>query len=311
VRAYAIDRAGNQSAGTSKTVETDTTPPGAVWGLTGFYDREAQQIAVTWADPVDADLKEIRLAWQAGPGALTTITVEPGIGAYTIDTVKYNSGEYSITVTAADQAGNAGRSETVNIRTDSRPATPGSLTVVATANSGELKVSWNEVNGATSYDLRYGTVSTGAGATELGVDGGTTLTKTLGGLTNGTVYYVWVRTKNGTVPGEWSNSVTGIPKDNKGPAGVIITGPGEVITISASGSTIISYAASGQLTFTVSGKYDAGTLEWRVNNEKRIGTGNQLTIKARDYGIRTYNVTVLVKKDGQLFSQELSFRVIS
>ncbi|AEF85347.1 fibronectin type III domain protein [Treponema primitia ZAS-2] len=220
VRAYAFDRAGNQSAGKTLQVETDTTPPGAVWGLAGSYDREAQQITVAWTDPVDADLKEIRLGWQAENGALTTLTLGKGVGAYTINSVGYNSGEYSITVTAADQAGNAGKSETVNVRTDNRPATPGSIAAVNTLNSKELLVSWNKASGATGYDLRYGLSSSGSGAVVVGIDGGTTLSKTLSGLSDGAAYYVWVRAKDGTVLGDYNTTpVTGTPKNNNAALG--------------------------------------------------------------------------------------------
>jgi hypothetical protein len=130
---------------------------------------------------------------------------------------------------------------------------------------------------------------------------GNTLTLSEG---SSTTVYVRVTAANGTTGTPYTVTVY-----RTRPAGVIITGQGEVITISASGNTTISYTAAGQVTFTVSGNYDVGTLEWRVNDEVRTDTGKQLTIKARDYGIRTYYLTVLVKKGGQLFSQELNFTV--
>ncbi|AEF84969.1 fibronectin type III domain protein [Treponema primitia ZAS-2] len=223
VRAYAIDRAGNQSAGKTLQVETDTTPPGAVWSLAGSYNREAQQITVTWTDPADPDLKEIRLAWQAGTGALTEITLEPGIKTYTIGQVGYNSGQYAITVTAADRAGNAGNAETVNVRTDSRPErlpAPTGVQVLPTgsADSKTLTIEWNAVSGATGYEVVYSIYNDSSTA----LPGGGTITDAASGKKTTTItglsrasYYVWVRAKNALDAGEYNIApAIGTPKYN-------------------------------------------------------------------------------------------------
>ncbi|WP_245534734.1 fibronectin type III domain-containing protein [Treponema primitia] len=310
VRSYAVDRAGNQSAGTSKTVETDTTPPGAVWGLAGSYDRDVQRITVTWTDPVDPDLKEIRLAWQAGTGVLTSLTLNKGEEAYAIDSVGYNSGQYSITVTAADRAGNVGNSETVNVRTDSRPATPGSITAVNTLNSGELKVSWNKVSGASGYDLRYGTVSSGLGATELGIsDGGTNPSTTLSGLTDGTVYYVWVRAKNGTVSGDYNTvPIIGTPKSSNAALGTLsidgatLTPPfmsgtsNYSVLLPADSNQVTVHAAAADSNAVVSYGFDSGSLSGI--NYKNINNGAvvQAKVLVTAAGGATNNYTITVTR---------------
>ncbi|WP_010253013.1 fibronectin type III domain-containing protein [Treponema primitia] len=276
VQAYAIDRAGNQSAGASEPVKTDTTPPGAVWGLAGSYNREAQRITVTWTDPVDPDLKEIRLAWQAGTGALTDITLDPGVGTYTINSVGYNSGEYSITVTAADQAGNAGRSETVNVRTDILPKrlpAPTGIQVLPTgsADSKTLTIEWDAVSGATGYEVVYNIHNDSNTA----LSGGGTITDAAGGKKTTTItglsrasYYVWVRAKNALGAGEYNIApAIGTPKYNVASLSNLVMSP---VSISGfSPGTYTGYSViipSTSSTFTATG-YPSffGTVQYKFS----------------------------------------------
>jgi hypothetical protein len=215
VKAFAIDRAENESAPASKQVVTDIIPPGSVASLLGIYDQAAGKITITWTDPVDSDLNKIRLSYRLGSGTWTNLSLDKGTGTYTISPVIYNSGQYTITVTALDLVGNEGSPETVEVRTDNKPAVPGSIQVSSTTNSGELTVSWNQVSSATDYTVRYGTSSNASGAQTVDIIGGATLNKTLGGLTNGTLYYVWVLAKNGGVSGDYNAvPLTGTPRNN-------------------------------------------------------------------------------------------------
>jgi hypothetical protein len=103
--------------------------------------------------------------------------------------------------------------------------------------------------------------------------------------------------------------------------GITIEGPldeAEAITVTPTHSTghtpptEISWAAGASVTFTLdSDDYtqEAGTLKWFVNDSLKTGTGNSLTINARDYALTTHSITVMVKVNGQWYSAETSFTV--
>jgi hypothetical protein len=121
------------------------------------------------------------------------------------------------------------------------PETPGGVTV--TPDAGQLAVAWQAVEGAETYEVKWGegTVNTKTGITGTGW--------LITGLTNDTAYSVQVRAKNATGESGWSEAVAGTPKapDNP-PAGK----PGKP-TVTASGDTL-----------TVSWTAAAGATKYRV-----------------------------------------------
>jgi hypothetical protein len=78
-------------------------------------------------------------------------------------------------------------------------------------------------------------------------------------------------------------------------------------------STNISWSNDESLTFTVADdayKAEAGNLKWLVNGEDVTATGSSLIISARDYILRTYTLTAMIKADdGLWYSKETSFTV--
>jgi fibronectin type 3 domain-containing protein len=73
----------------------------------------------------------------------------------------------------------------------------------------QLTVSWAEVPGATSYEVYYSTENSPKSAPS-NIDI-TELSEAIGGLENGTTYYVWVKAKNDAETSDFSPVITGIP----------------------------------------------------------------------------------------------------
>ncbi len=76
--------------------------------------------------------------------------------------------------------------------TTSAPAKTSSLTAKKAA-SKKLKVTWKKVTNASGYVIQYSTSSSFSNAKTVTVSGGSTVTKTITGLTAGKTYYVRVR----------------------------------------------------------------------------------------------------------------------
>jgi hypothetical protein len=94
---------------------------------------------------------------------------------------------------------------------------PGIPTMNAATNPAtqQLRANWQTVLGASTYDVYYNT--TGAPPNwettpEPGLSGVSGTSKDCAGLTNGTLYYMWVRGKTAAgITGDWSVFATGIP----------------------------------------------------------------------------------------------------
>jgi len=82
-----------------------------------------------------------------------------------------------------------------------------------TAANGQLSVSWTIITGADQYEVFYGT---GVNPPQIASHTITTTTATITGLTNGTIYNVWVRGKNSTGNGTMSSAVSAKPIANMG-----------------------------------------------------------------------------------------------
>ncbi|MBP7737651.1 MAG: DPP IV N-terminal domain-containing protein [Spirochaetes bacterium] len=88
------------------------------------------------------------------------------------------------------------------------PGAPAAPTVAAAA--GQLTVTWSAVSGAESYQVWYGTTNDSAAATRFGGDF-TSTACLITGLTNGTPYYVWIKSISGGVENGFSPSGGGTP----------------------------------------------------------------------------------------------------
>ena len=116
---------------------------------------------------------------------------------------------YDVQVRARNSAGNSPWSVSASATTDD--AAPPSAPDAPTVSSGnqQLTVTWSEVSGATEYQVRRR--RTGATSWTIASAWGSSRTRTLTGLTNGTSYDVQVQARNTAGPSPWSPTGTGTP----------------------------------------------------------------------------------------------------
>jgi hypothetical protein len=103
--------------------------------------------------------------------------------------------------------------------------------------------------------------------------------------------------------------------------GITIEGPqARTITVTAEHSkgaghpspAEISFTGGEWIKFTVDGGYtvEDNNLLWVVDILPPDLTGNTLTVNARNYVLKSYTLTVMVKEDGQWYSTNIVFRVV-
>jgi fibronectin type 3 domain-containing protein len=166
----------------------------------------------------------IRITWTAVPGAawykIYRCATPEGKYQPFVDTIEETSYTdngltpdktyyYKVTAIGASEAESNmpdyAEATTRNVDWIPPPGTP-----IVTSDNGQLPVSWEKVERATSYEVYYGTTNDSAAAGKYGSDI-TDPTATITGLTNNTLYYVWVRSKNSYMTSDFSSPATGTP----------------------------------------------------------------------------------------------------
>ena len=120
------------------------------------------------------------------------------------------------------------------------PSAPTGVSATDGSSTANVTVKWNSASGATSYLVYRGTSSSSGSASQIGTPTSTSYTDT--SATPGTLYYYWVKAKNGGGASGFSSSDTGYRKLSK-PTGVSATdgtSPTEV-TVTWSAVTGASY----------------------------------------------------------------------
>jgi len=86
------------------------------------------------------------------------------------------------------------------------PAAPKVIT-----SNGSIALQWTAVESATAYEIWMSTVNDSSSASKYGTDVTASLSTTISGLNNGTVYYIWLKAKNIIGTSGFSPVASGIP----------------------------------------------------------------------------------------------------
>src|SRR5581483_10076208 len=187
------------------------TVPGAPTGVVAATANSSA--VVTWSVPADnggAAITSYRIT-TTGPGAPGPLTVAaPATGAAVGGLT--NGASYTFTVAATNVAGTGVESAVSNAVVPlTVPSQPTSVT--AKAGDGSAKISWSPPSDTGGSAISAYTVKvklSGSEVTHVAVDG-SSLTTTIGGLTNGTTYTVTVSAANGSGSGPASFPVSVTP----------------------------------------------------------------------------------------------------
>lgn len=215
VRVVAVNSIGDGTPSVARPVTPATTPARPATAPT--VDRGDGQLKVLWRIPADggSPLTGITLQW-SDDGFAQTVE-EEGLGAavteHTIGSLT-NGTEYSVRVRGVNSVGDGDWSALGTGTPTTTPSAPGDIDV----DRGDRHVtpSWSAPDDGGSAILRY-VVQWRAGDDEF-VDAdptatvpGTALSRRIGSLTNGTVYFARVRAVNAVGEGPWSTSASATP----------------------------------------------------------------------------------------------------
>ncbi len=294
--------------------------PGPVVGLTGTVAPAAGvgsgQVKLSWTAPADNGSAITDYIIQSadrivtgpfGDDVLNWTTINDGVSTATTHTVSglTNGTGYWFRVFAKNAVGNGLALAEPSFIPRWVPNAPGGLTPsiapAAGVGSGQVKLTWNAPanNGAGITD--YFVESSVDGTTWTTVDDGvsTATTYTVGGLTNGTRYWIRVSAKNGVGLGPWSQVVEATPVAvPAAPGGLTAVAPitalgtqarlswnaaadngapitDYVIQSSVDGTTwtTVNDGVSTATTYTVNGLINALRYSFRVAAKNAVGLG--------------------------------------
>jgi hypothetical protein len=145
-----------------------------------------------------------------------------------------NGTTYYVWVKAKNSAGTSGFSlseSATPLAATTAPQAPGRPLLAA--GDTQITVSWLTVEGVASYEVWVGESDNTTAATQYGADITDGLSATIGSLSNGTTYYVWVKAKNSAGTSGFSPSASGKP----------IADMGTLTVISGNNQLTVSWAA--------------------------------------------------------------------
>jgi fibronectin type 3 domain-containing protein len=154
------------------------------------------QLTVSWQKVSGASLYEVYINTDMSIPAMPEQTI-----TQTSDTISQASAViggletnvvYYVWIRAVNSAGASGYSP-VESGIPNIPSPPGTPQIVS--GNGQITVTWSAVYGALAYEVWMGTTNSFSSAVKQGGDV-TGLSKTITGLSNGTTYYLWLKSKN-------------------------------------------------------------------------------------------------------------------
>ena len=241
--AYQVRVRAANSAGDGSWSATATATPGATPNAPSApsLTSSSGQITASWTAPGNngAAITHYDLRYREG-GSGSWTTVEESSRSRTI-TGLTNGRSYEFQVRAANSRGDGAWSSTATAVPGAVPGKPSAPSLIP--SNGQIMVSWSapsSTGGAiTHYDLQYR-----RSGSWTQVDGITSRSRTITGLTNGSSYEVRVRAANAVGDGAWSNTTSATPTNRS------YTATGAYSTHTVGGHVHIVWSSNGSISFT-------------------------------------------------------------
>jgi len=193
------------------------------------------QLTISWLAVSGASAYEV---WTATSNN-SAMAVKQGndvTGLSAVITGLTNGTNYYVWIKAKNSVGTSGFSPAANGTPQVfaiPPQTPAAPTTVIGIN--QLTVSWTAVQGAAAYEIWLATVNNSASAVKHGEDITASTSAILSDLTNGTTYFIWIKSKNSYGTSNFSLSTSGKPKAN--PEAPTLIASNNQITVNWTGIT--------------------------------------------------------------------------
>jgi fibronectin type 3 domain-containing protein len=275
---------GGGSSKSSTTPTPTVTTPTAPTALTAAA--ASGQVTVSWTAVSGATSYNVYYATSAGVTVATGTKVSVTTGTTYTLTSATSGATYYFLVTAVNSAG---ESTTATANATLSPAAPTAL--VATAGNAQVALSWTAANGATSYNVYYGTSSSLTTATGTKIST-TTASATVASLTNNTKYYFIVTALNsaGASAASTQASATPLPAI----AGV----PTGLTAVAADAQVALSWTAvTGATSYNV--YYGTSSSLTTANGTKLNNTSTSKIVTGLTNGTKYYFIVTTVDLGGE------------
>ena len=182
-----------ESADSSQVSATPVlAPPAAPTGVTATAGHG--EATINWDNVAGATSYNIYYSTTAGVSTVTASRFT-GVSSPYVATGLNNGTPYYFVVTAVNAAGEGPVSSEISATPTPVPSPPAPVGVTATPGDGEATIRWDNVTGATSYNIYYSTTDNVTKATGTKI-AGVTSPEVVSGLIPGTSYYFVVTAVN-------------------------------------------------------------------------------------------------------------------
>ena len=228
----AVNAVGESAESAEVTATPALAPPAAPTGVAATAG--SGQATIGWNNAAGATSYNIYHSATTGVTKATGTKVA-GVTSPSIVTGLTNGTPRFFVVTAVNAAGESVESAEVTATPTAAPGPAAPTGVAATAGSGQATIGWNNVTGATSYNIYYDNTTGVTKATGTKITG-VTSPSIVTGLTNGTPYFFVVTAVNADGESVESSQVTATPT-----AAPATAAPDNVIATAGSGQASISW----------------------------------------------------------------------
>jgi hypothetical protein len=159
----------------------------------------ANQLTVSWTAVTRATAYEVWYGTSNDSGSATKFGNDVTATSCTINGLM-NGTTYFVWLKAKNSGGVSNFSHSA-----SGTVIPDIPTPMVTAGTNQLTVSWSAITGASAYEVWINTVNDNTSASKCGSDVMAT-TYTITGLTDGAIYYIWLKSKNNGGTSDFSSS---------------------------------------------------------------------------------------------------------